>query len=84
MGFVTEWSHASYFLVGVFNVTGRSSQVCFSLIDFEQRRDLVIIGTGKRVLRGHDFDIVGSASLEFGRGLESPLAQQDLIHHSQS
>lgn len=60
----------------------RSSRVSSRPIDFQQRRDLVIISAGKRVLRSHDLDVVGSQP-RIGRGLGLPLPVRALVHHPQ-
>ena len=39
----------------------------------EQRADLRIVGSGKRILRGGDFDVVGNA------GLKAPLRERDFL-----
>src|SRR5258707_2611206 len=64
-------THGSSLRVSFFHLPDGAREVGTGLIETVERRDLVIVGAGKRILGRNHFDIVGDAGFEAVAGLSN-------------
>ena len=62
-------THWSSLRVGFFHLANGAREVGTGLVETVERRDLVIVGAGKRILGGDNFNVVGDAGFEAVAGL---------------
>jgi hypothetical protein len=67
--FIDLNTHGSSLRVSFFHLPDGTREVGTGLIETVERRDLVIVGAGKRILGRNHFDIVGDAGFETVAGL---------------